>query len=99
LAFITTPSNAVELAGLSCLNHRPYRGHCIGPTGIAAIPLCNCPLRVNRVAAVAAQNQDLSVVGPIATKLLQRSERSDVPIATDAPQQIASLFDHLVGAQ
>jgi len=25
-------------------------------------------------------------------------ERSEVPIATDAPQQIASLFDHLVGA-
>jgi hypothetical protein len=37
------------------------------------------PFWVIRVAAVAGQNQDLSVVGPIATKLLQRSERSDVP--------------------
>ena len=44
------------------------------------------PFWVIRVAAVAGQNQDLSVVGPIATKLLQRSERSDVPLATNAPQ-------------
>jgi hypothetical protein len=30
--------------------------------------------------------------------MLQRRERSDVPLATDAPQQTASLFDHFVGA-
>src|ERR1019366_4955549 len=30
-------------------------------------------------------------------RILRRSERSDVPIATDAPQQTVSLFDHLVG--
>ena len=57
-----------------------------------------CPEWVIRVAAVAGQNQDLSVVGPIATKLLQRSECSDVPIAANAPQQTAASFDHLVGA-
>jgi hypothetical protein len=31
--------------------------------------------------------------------MLRRGECSDVPEATNAPQQIASLFDHLVGAQ
>src|SRR5450759_3884361 len=41
----------------------------------------------------------MSAVPPIATKLLRRSERSDVPKATDAPQQTASLFDHLVCAK
>jgi hypothetical protein len=30
--------------------------------------------------------------------MLQSRERRDVPIATDAPQQKAALFDHLVGA-
>src|ERR1035437_3041340 len=30
--------------------------------------------------------------------MLQCCERSDVPLTTDAPQQTASLFDHLVGA-
>ena len=29
--------------------------------------------------------------------MLQSRERSDVPLATIAPQQIASLFDHLIG--
>jgi hypothetical protein len=50
-------------------------------TGIKTIAAMHsqCRLWVIRVAAVAGQNQDLSVVGPIATKLLQRSERSDVP--------------------
>jgi hypothetical protein len=31
--------------------------------------------------------------------MVRRGECSDVPIATGAPQQIASLFDHLVGAR
>src|ERR1035437_9615794 len=39
----------------------------------------------------------MSAVPSIATRMLQCHERSDVPIATDAPQQLASLFDHLVG--
>jgi hypothetical protein len=39
----------------------------------------------------------MSVVAPIASKILRRGERSDVPLTTNAPQQTASLFDHLVG--
>jgi hypothetical protein len=31
--------------------------------------------------------------------MLQGRERSDVPLATDAPQQTASSFDHRVGAR
>src|ERR1035437_2212415 len=34
---------------------------------------------------------------PIADKMLRCRERSDVPLATNAPQQTASLFDHLIG--
>jgi hypothetical protein len=34
---------------------------------------------------------------PLATLALQCSERSEVPLATNAPQQTAPLFDHLVG--
>jgi hypothetical protein len=30
--------------------------------------------------------------------MVRRGERSHVPLATNAPQQMASLFDHLVGA-
>jgi hypothetical protein len=29
--------------------------------------------------------------------MLRRGERSDVPIATNAPQQIVSLFDQFIG--
>ena len=35
---------------------------------------------------------------PIAAKLLQERECCDVPIATDAPQQTVTLFDHVVSA-
>jgi hypothetical protein len=60
-------------------------------TGIKTIAAvhsqCRCWVKSGQT--IAGQNQDLSVVGPIATKLLQRSERSDVPLATDAPQQTA----------
>jgi hypothetical protein len=40
----------------------------------------------------------LSAVGPIGDKNGHGWFVRDVPIATDAPQQTASLFDHLVGA-
>jgi hypothetical protein len=30
--------------------------------------------------------------------MVHRGERSNVPIATDAPQQTTSLFDHFIGA-
>src|SRR5450759_2873122 len=37
-----------------------------------------------------------SVVAPIAYKMVRRGERSEVPIAANAPQQTASLFDHII---
>jgi hypothetical protein len=42
-----------------------------------------CPLRVNRRASIQFLGEPLSVVAPIATKLLQRSEGREVPIAAN----------------
>src|SRR5450756_1016299 len=55
-----------------------------------------CPLWVIRDRAVQRPYRSMSAVTPIATRMLRCRERSDVPIATNAPQQTASLFDHLV---
>src|SRR5665811_394370 len=46
-----------------------------------------CPLWVKRGLAVEALCRLLSVVSPIGDKFLRRSERSEVPLATDAAQQ------------
>jgi len=56
------------------------------------------PLRVNHVIAGTDQNRPLSVVSPIASLAVKCSERRFVPFATNALQQTAFLFDHLVGA-
>jgi len=47
--------------------------------------------------AFARQRRRLSAIGPIATFQGVGLKGRDVPIATDAPQQTASLFDHLIG--
>ncbi len=39
----------------------------------------------------------MSASPPTATELLHYSNRRFGPLATDAPQQMASLFDHVVG--
>jgi hypothetical protein len=52
---------------------------------------------VNRCVSIEALRQPLSVVGPIGDKIVRRGERSDVPIATNAPQKAAFLFDRFVG--
>jgi hypothetical protein len=53
---------------------------------------------VNQHRAIPGKNLAVSDVAPIATKMARRDERRFVPLATDAPQQTASLFDRLIGA-
>src|ERR1019366_4337113 len=57
-----------------------------------------CPLWVNRNRAIPRPCRPMSALSPLATIRGVGLKCRDVPIATDAPQQTASLFDYLVGA-
>jgi hypothetical protein len=57
-----------------------------------------CPLWVNRNRAIPRPCRPMSALSPLATIRGVGLKCRDVPIATDAPQQIGLLFDHLVGA-
>jgi hypothetical protein len=56
-----------------------------------------CPLWVESGQTIAGQNPPLSVVTPIADKRGCGWIVRFVSLATDAPQQTASLFDNFVG--
>jgi hypothetical protein len=56
-----------------------------------------CRLWVISGQTIARQNPPLSAVSPIADKRGRNWIVHFVPIATNAPQQKASLFDYLVG--
>ena len=49
------------------------------------------------VRAIHGQFRIISAIAPIATECFGAGKRRYVPIATDAPQQTAPLFDHIVG--
>jgi hypothetical protein len=71
--------------GAFSLNRR-----CIGPTGSIvsnAAAHTPRPLRVNRCLSIQRPGRLLSVVAPIGDKMVRRGECSDVPLATNAPQQ------------
>src|ERR1035437_6402696 len=55
------------------------------------------PSWVNRCVSVEALRRPLSVVAPIGDKTRCGRFVRDVPLATDAPEQTASLFDYFVG--
>jgi hypothetical protein len=56
-------------------------------------------LWIIRVRANTRRNLAMSAVTPISTKSATCRKRRFVPIATDAPQQTALLFNHLVGVR
>src|ERR1039458_8473324 len=56
-----------------------------------------CPLWVNRNRAIPRPCRPMSALSPLATIRGVGLKCRDVPIATDASQQIGLLFDHLVG--
>jgi hypothetical protein len=63
-----------------------------------AAPEVPCPLLGHSLPSHSAQRRPLSVFAPIGDKTRCGRFVREVPIATNAPQQTASLFDHLVGA-
>src|ERR1035437_6555004 len=82
--------------------HLPFRQLTPRPSilpgaGTGRRAACRCSLWVKDGLAIQHQRRPLSVVAT-GDKMVRRGERSHVPIATNALQQTASLFNHFIGA-
>src|SRR5665811_2221129 len=94
---IPSASGAKPQVGTTSISPASSPRDGLHPIPLVASCFCQCPLWVIRCVADQRRRSWLSVVGPIAAKILQCRECSEVPLANNAPQQ-KKLFDHFIGA-